>query len=380
MQNNSDNANGIKQGRIMSLDILRGFDLMMLVGLQPVMRQFLLTLNNETLNNTLLRQLDHVAWEGFSAWDLVMPLFLFMSGVTMPFSLPKYRNRAGDAAVWRRIIKRFALLFLLGMVVQGNLLGLDADRIYIYSNTLQAIAVGYLLAAPLVLYTKLPTQIASIAILLAIYTIPMTLFGDSTPQGNFAAEVDKMILGRFRDGSYMDENGIWQFASWYDYTWIWSSLTFCCTVAMGCIAGRIIKNGNDSRGRTTLLLLAIGVSLIIAGEIWDILQPMVKRIWNGSMTLYSGGWCYTLLAVFYWWIDVKGHRQGLQWLQFYGCNAITAYLLGEVINFRCIATSLLHGTEHLIGEWYPVLITAGNSLILFGILCLLYKRGIFLKV
>ena len=84
--------------RLLSLDILRGLDLFMLVGLQPVLRQFLLTLNNETLNNTLLQQLDHVQWEGFAAWDLVMPLFLFMSGVTMPFSLPKYLERNNNAA------------------------------------------------------------------------------------------------------------------------------------------------------------------------------------------------------------------------------------------------------------------------------------------
>lgn len=98
------------------------------------------------------------------------------------------------------------------------------------------------------------------------------------------------------------------------------------------------------------------------------------------MTLFSGGWCYLLLGVFYWWIDVKGHKRGCEWLLYYGCNAITAYLIGEIINFRSVANSLLHGTEQFLGDWYPVLLTAANSLILFVILALLYKNKIFLKV
>lgn len=366
--------------RLLSLDILRGFDLFLLVGLQPVLYKILTTLNNPTLNETVLRQIDHVTWEGFSAWDLVMPLFLFMSGVTMPYSLPKYRKQNCPTALWIRVIKRVLLLFFLGMLVQGNILSLNPDAIYIYSNTLQAIAIGYLLTVPLVLYLSPRKQVTAIVVLLIIYTIPMQLFGDLTPQGNFACKLDKIILGRFRDGSYLASDGTWQFASWYDYTWIWSSITFCCTMAMGSLAGHMIKNGNENRNRTALKLLLTGIVLIIAGEIWGIWHPIIKRIWSGSMTLYSGGWCFLLSAAFYWWIDVKGHKQGLTWLKYYGCNAITAYLIGEIINFSSIVDSLFHGTNQFLGEWYPVLLSAGNSLIIFGILAILYKQKIFLKV
>ena len=370
----------MKNKRILSLDILRGADLFMLVGLQPILYPLLAKSDCSFLNTTLLSQIDHVQWEGFSAWDLVMPLFLFMSGVTMPFSLPKYRQSNSTAKLWIRVIKRFILLFFLGMVVQGNILDLDPDRIYLYSNTLQAIAVGYLFTVPMALYLKPQTQIAVIVALLIIYTLPMALSGDWTPQGNFACIVDKLLLGRFRDGSYIAANGTWQFASWYDYTWIWSSLTFCCTAAMGNLAGIMIKNGNSNREKTAIRLLIMGTALIAAGEIWGIWHPIIKRIWSGSMTLYSGGWCYILLAFFYWWIDVKGHKRGLQWLQYYGCNAIAAYLLGSIINFRSVADSLLHGFEQFTGEYYPIILTAGNSRIIFGILAFLYKQKIFLKV
>lgn len=366
--------------RLLSLDVLRGFDLFMLVGLQPILWQAIDRMHESATVSMIKAQIDHVQWEGFSAWDLVMPLFLFMSGVTMPFSLPKYLSQNSNAVLWKRVIKRVIILFALGMLVQGNILALDPNRIYIYSNTLQAIAIGYLLTVPITLYLKPRTQIIAIAALLVIYTVPMLMFGDWSSQENFACLVDKYILGRWRDGSYLAEDGSWQFAKWYNYTWIWSSITFCCTVAMGSLAGSIIRKGNNNRERTALILIGTGLLLIAAGWIWGLWHPIIKRIWSGSMTLFSGGWCYLLLGIFYWWIDVKGHKRGVEWLQYYGCNAIAAYLIGEIINFRCIAHSLLRGTEQFLGDWYQVLLTACNSLILFGILALLYKNKKFFKV
>ncbi|MBQ8336487.1 MAG: DUF5009 domain-containing protein [Bacteroidaceae bacterium] len=367
-------------GRLLSLDVLRGLDLFMLVALQPVLRVFLIELDCEFLNNTLLYQLDHAQWEGFRAWDLVMPLFLFMSGVTMPYSLPKYKTQNGNIRVWRRVVRRFMLLFALGIVVQGNILSLDPDRIYLYSNTLQAIAVGYLLTVPMVLYLKPKQMLAAIASLLIIYSIPMHICGDWSPQGNFACMIDKAILGRYRDGSVINAAGAVEFAAWYDYTWIWSSLTFCCTVALGSFAGHITKNGNYNRPATAKKLFVIGIALLAAGLIAGIWQPIIKRIWTSSMTLYSAGWCYLLLSLFYWWIDVKGHSKRWEWLLYYGCNAITAYLIGEIINFRSIASSLLHGTQQYLDGWYPVLLTACNSIIVFFILKIMYKNKFFLKV
>ena len=366
--------------RLLSLDVLRGFDLFLLVALQPVLRAVLQEFNCDVLNETVLYQLDHAEWEGVRVWDIVMPLFLFMSGVTMPYSLPKYKTQNGNIKVWKRVLKRFALLFLLGMLVQGNLLALDPGRIYIYSNTLQAIAVGYLLTVPMVLYMKPRVQTAVIAILLVIYSLPMHLHGDWSAQGNFAAMVDKAVLGRFRDGSTLTADSCVLFAAWYDYTWLWSSLTFCCTVALGSFAGYLTKSGDTNRRSTARKLLLVGVLLVIAGLLCGFVQPVIKRIWSASFTLYSAGWCYLLLALFYWWIDVKGHTKGWGWLLCFGCNAITAYLVGELVNFRSIAESLLYGFAQYIGDWYPVLLTLCNSVAVFFILKLMYRNRWFLKV
>ena len=366
--------------RLLSLDVLRGLDLFLLVALQPVLLAVLRQLDCDALNDTLLYQLDHAQWEGMRVWDLVMPLFLFMSGVTMPYSLPKYRTQNGDLKVWTRVVKRFALLFLLGMLVQGNILAFNPERVYIYSNTLQAIAVGYLLTVPMVLYLKPKQQIAAIAALLVVYSIPMHLCGDWSAQGNFAAVVDTAVLGRFRDGSVLAADGSVQFAAWYDYTWLWSSLTFCCTVALGSLAGYVTKNGNNDRKAVACKLALVGAVLLVAGLLCGFIQPIIKRIWTASFTIYSAGWCYMLLALFYWWIDVKGHTKGWGWLLCFGCNAITAYLIGEMVNFRGIADSLLYGTEQYIETWYPVLLTLCNSIIVFFILKIMYRAKLFLKV
>ena len=366
--------------RLLSLDVLRGFDIFLLVALQPVLLAVLRQLDCEALNETLLYQLDHAEWEGMRVWDMVMPLFLFMSGVTMPYSLPKYRTQNGDLKVWTRVVKRFVLLFLLGMLVQGNLLALNPDRVYIYSNTLQAIAVGYLLTVPMVLYLNPKQQIFAIAALLVLYSVPMHLHGDWSAQGNWAAVIDKEVLGRFRDGSIVTDDGAVQFAAWYDYTWIWSSLTFCCTVALGSFAGYMIKNGNCDRKATARKLLLAGIVIVVAGMLMGVAQPIVKRIWTASFTLYSAGWCYLLLALFYWWIDVKGHTKGWYWLSYFGCNAITAYLIAEIIDFTSLSNSLLHGTKQYVGEWYPALLTLSKSVFIFLILKVMYRAKLFLKV
>lgn len=367
--------------RLLSLDVLRGFDIFLLVGLQPVVLKILLCLDIDFFNNTLLYHLDHAPWEGFRFWDLVMPLFLFMSGVTMPFSLPKHLKHNGNNSLWKRVFKRFIVLFALGFLVQGNIRSLNPNAIYLYSNTLQAIAVGYLLSVPITVYLKPKWQIITIASLLVIYTLPMTLCGDWSPQGNFACMLDKIVLGRFRDMTTIAADGSIVFCSWYDYTWIWSSLTFCCTVAMGNLAGWLIKNGQDNGKMTALKLLTIGVILVIIGLIWGQFQPIIKRLWTASMTVYSGGLCFISLALFYYWIDVKGHNKRIEWLQVYGYNAIVAYLLGEMINFRSIPDSLLYGLEQYIGSnWYEAILTLGNSIIIFLILHLMYKRKVFVKI
>lgn len=173
--------------RLESLDILRGFDLFLLVGLETVMHQLANTIDTPSFHS-FMWCFTHADWEGFSPWDLVMPLFMFMSGITIPFALSRYKNATDKSLVYRRILKRVVLLWIFGMMCQGNLLSLEPNRIYIYSNTLQAIAMGYLIASLLYLHTRIRTQIITVAVLLIVFWGAMEFItvqgfgGVTTPQ------------------------------------------------------------------------------------------------------------------------------------------------------------------------------------------------------
>lgn len=366
-------------GRLASLDILRGFDLFLLVFFQPVFVALGQRLNLPWLNDVLY-QFDHESWIGFRFWDLVMPLFLFMTGAAMPFSFSKFKDDPNKGAIYRKIVKRFVLLFIFGMIVQGNLLGLNPKYIYLYTNTLQAIASGYLIAAIIQLHCSFKWQIIVTFLLLLVYWIPMTFFGDFTPDGNFADKIDRLVLGRFRDGVYWGEDGNWHFSPGYTYTWIWSSLTFGVTVMLGAFAGKIMKEGKENRRKVVHTLLIMGVALISISLVWSLQMPIIKRLWTCSMTLFSGGLCFLLMGMFYYWIDYKGHTQGLNWLKIYGMNSITAYILGEIINFRCVAASVSYGLEQYLGDYYRVWLSFANYLIVFLILRMMYKDKVFLKI
>ena len=154
--------------RLESLDALRGLDLFFLVALGPLLRTLVRAIDSPHLDgvNWCLR---HVDWIGFSPWDLIMPLFLFMSGISIPFALSRFKGEADKSKLIYRLCKRVLLLWIFGMMCQGNLLSFDPDHLYLYTNTLQSIATGYIAAALLFLYTGRKTQIVLCVALLLIY-------------------------------------------------------------------------------------------------------------------------------------------------------------------------------------------------------------------
>ena len=370
--------------RLESLDALRGFDLFFLVALGPLMHSLARTANVEWLNESMW-VFSHVSWEGFSPWDLIMPLFLFMSGISMPFSLSRYKSISDKRPLLRRLAKRILLLWIFGMMCQGNLLALDPNTIYLYSNTLQAIATGYLITALLFLFTSRRTQIITAVVLLLVYLTAMQFItvdgyggGNYTPQGNLAEWIDNTVLGRFRDTAQVIDGKV-VVADWYHYTWISSSLNFGVTVLTGLFAGYIAKDKIEEKKKLKLYF-GTGITMVIAGWLWNFQMPVIKTIWTSSMVLVSSGYCFLLMGLFYYWIDYKGHRSGITWLKVYGMNSIVAYMLANVVNFRCIGESLFYGLEQYMGSYYSFLMTLWNIGAVYVIIWFMYKRGIFLKV
>ncbi len=370
--------------RLESLDALRGFDLFFLVALGPLMHSLARSAHSESLNSSMWI-FEHVASAGFSPWPWIMPLFLFMSGISMPFALSRYQSMPDKKPLLRRLCKRILLLWIFGMICQGNLLGLNPDKIYLYSNTLQAIAAGYLITALLFLFTRRRTQIITAVLLLLIYWAAMQFItvngyggGNYTPQGNLAEWIDNAVLGRFRDTAQLIDGKV-VVAEWYHYTWILSSLNFGVTVLTGLFAGYIAKDKMEER-RKLKLYFGIGAAMVLMGWLWNFQMPVIKTIWTSSMVLVSSGYCFLLMGLFYYWIDYKGHRSGITWLKVYGMNSIVAYMLANVIDFSCIGQSLLYGLEPYMGSYYSFLMTLWNVAVIYVILWIMYKKGIFLKV
>ena len=280
--------NNIPQ-RLESLDILRGFDLFMLVGLEVAMHQLSSAIDTPAFHS-FMWCFTHVDWEGFSTWDLVMPLFMFMSGITIPFALSRYKDAKDKTLVYRRILKRVILLWIFGMMCQGNLLALNPDRIYLYSNTLQSIAMGYLISSLLFLHTRIRTQIITFVLILLSFWGAMELItihgyggGNYTPDGNLAEWIEREVLGRFRDGASV-VNGEVVFPEWYRYTWILSSLNFGATVLTGLFAGYILKHKEWMPKKKLAYLFIIGASMVAIGWIWGIWHPVIKKLWTSSVS------------------------------------------------------------------------------------------------
>ena len=369
--------------RLASLDVLRGADLFFLVALGPIVNAIARAADAEWLNSSMWI-FHHVEWEGFAPWDIIMPLFMFMSGITIPFALERYR-REGDSkqALWR-IARRVVVLWIFGMMCQGNLLALDPSRIYLYTNTLQAIAVGYAVAAVMYLFTRVRTQIVTAVLLLAAYWLAMEFgsidgfgMGNYTPEGNLAEGIDRLVLGRWRDhATVVDGQVVWD--EGYHYTWILSSLTFAVTGLCGMLAGRIAKSEWSDK-RKIGWFFGAGAAMVAVAMVWSIWLPIIKIIWTSSMALFAAGISFILMGVAYYFVDYKGYTRCTEWLKVYGMNSIAAYMLSQLINFRGVASSLLYGLEQYMGEWYGVLLTLCQVGTIYLILYVMYRKKIFLK-
>ena len=367
------NKPGKVNQRLISVDALRGFDMFWIMGGHPIF----LGLDNvfhNSITGFIKQQFDHVEWFGFNFWDIIMPLFLFLAGVSMVFSFKKrLAQENAQKAIWIHTIKRVAILWLLGMIVQGKLLTYDIDKIELYSNTLQAIASGYLIATILTLYLPVKGQIAATAALMiafwGILLIPIngSTEGAYSQWGNVAYLFDRRVLGQFHDGQ--------------DYTWIISSLNFGATTMLGVFSGYMLQSEKPAIVKFRNIVL-YGVLLIAGGLLMNVWHPIIKKIWTSSFVLYSGGICALMLAIFYLVIDVYRFRWGTKWLVILGSNAILGYVAWHLFEpaFTRVSAVFVDGMKRFIGDWYQTVLYIGSFLVIFLILRFMYNRKMFIKI
>lgn len=368
-------------GRLESLDILRGLDLFILVFFQPVfMRLAMATGGDNVLKKIFGTLFTHVEWEGFHLWDQVMPLFMFMAGVSIPFAFSKFKKGEVSASrMFRRILKRVVLLWIFGAIVQGNLLNLDPSSLYLYTDTLQAIAMGYLFASLFYMYLPLKGLIAITLILPCIYTAGMLLTGSYGPGVNLAEVIDRRILGRFLYGATVSD-GVVTFADWYHIGWIYSTLNFVTTVMTGLLTGYLLKAETVTVRKKMILMLAVGAGLLVASYLLSFWEPVIKRLWTSSMCFLSSGISILLMALSYYVIDVRKWRKGLSWLKIYGMNSILAYMLFNTLDVNSLFHFWFHGLEQYIHGFYPFVLMAAKCTTILLILWYFNKKAIYLKV
>jgi len=354
------------------LDALRGFDMFWIIGGSWLVLGLAKAGRGEVWDQ-LAQQFHHVPWEGFRIIDLVMPLFLFIVGAAMPFSFAKRLVR-GDSKgkLWKHLIWRVVILFLLGMVAQGNVLAFDLSKLRIFCNTLQAIAAGYLIASILLLYANLKWQAAATGGLLLLFwalimlvPVPGHAAGVLTAETNLAVYLDSVILGRFQGST--------------TYSWILSSMTFGATTMLGVLAGQQLLQDKSNRSKV-LWLLSAGIGCLVAGWLWGKWFPIVKHIWTSSYVLYSDGMCYLLLMVFYLVIDVWGFRRWAFPFVVIGTNSIAVYMATRLFDFRIVGDIFVEGVGDRLGDWYDFVRAAAGFAVIWLILWWMYRKKSFVKI
>lgn len=356
----------------MSIDVLRGFDMLLIIFAD----KFFFSLNKGAGTATtgfLANQFEHPDWFGFHIYDIVMPLFLFVVGVVIPFSMEKrIQNGESKIKLYSHIIRRFVILFILGWIVQGHLLDLDLEKFAVFSNTLQAIAVGYLFSTIAYMHLSKNNRYILFVVLLIVYAallalpnIPNVGKSELLPDKSFAIYIDRLVFRQFDDGT--------------QYTWLITGLGFTATTLSGLFAGELLKS-SFSQKKILQTLIIVGVLGIIAGQVWGIWHPIIKKLWTSSFVLFLSGICYLLLAFFYWIIDIKNYRKWAYPLNVIGTNAITAYVISHVLNFSEIAKYILFGFEKYLKGYYEMVTTIGGFGIIYILLLYMYKNKTVIKV
>lgn len=369
--------------RIESIDVLRGVDMFMLTGGAAIIASGATLWGDKETAAWVVGQLSHAAWgEPLTCWDMVMPLFIFIVGASMPFAFAKYRERGGErwwAPTLLRVLRRVLLLFVLGMVVQGNLCSAEPERMALFCNTLQAIAEGYLIAAiGLLLGGGLRGQVCTALALLAVYWALLRFVpyagnagGIFRPDNNLAIYIDRALQGTWADGT--------------PYSWILTAMSFGALTLMGCAGGELIRRYCSVR--SMVLLLGSGVGCLVAGALLAYDTPIIKHIYTSSAVLWCGGWCLLLLGVFHLLFDFRTWLAPLAYpFKVIGCNAMLAYLLAETPGlhghtlWHSIAAPLLGATAQLCGEASVFVYHVLSYTLFWLVFFFLYRHRAFLRV
>ncbi len=422
-------------GRLMSIDALRGFDMFWIIAGDALIYALSRMAGEKgegfSIFKFLAYQLEHADWAGFRFYDLIFPLFVFIVGVSIVFSLTKELEQGGRPAALRRIIRRVLLLFAISILYSGGFKGLWPDMRLL--GVLNRITLCYGAAAMIFLFFK-PRQVVAIcAGLLVGYWAMMSfipirdirladepLAELAIKAGNPAAATSltsstnpstvknspalafahqqfdattNFVTGKFEPGYNLAHHVDFQvlpgkkWDRYYDPEGLLSTIPAIGTCLLGIFAGLLLRSRHFCDKWKLAYLVGFGLGAVLLGWLWNEQFPVVKKIWSSSFVLVAGGYSALLLATFYWVVDVKQWRGWCMPFVWFGSNAITIYLANTLVGgFRSVAQRFVGGDIRAFFEtnvtkgFGDLVVAVVGMLLAFLFLRFLYQRKLFLRL
>ncbi len=364
--------------RMLSLDALRGFDMLFIMGgaaLLAALAQWWPCVFTEEL----ALQMKHVEWHGLRHHDTIFPLFLFIAGISFPFSLAKLQQDGrSSAAIHWKVLRRGLTLVVLGIIYNGLLSSWDLCHAR-YASVLGRIGLAWMFAAFIYIHTSWRQRIGITAALLVGYWLLMRFVAAPdgggadiySAQGSIAGYIDRLLLpGKVYRGN-IDPEGIL------------STIPAIATALLGMFTGdwvRLECQGLTPAKKAAWMAIA-ALPLLALGLLWNLDFPINKSLWTSSFVLVVAAYSLLLFALFYYVIDVLGCRRWCFFFTVIGLNSITIYLAQKFVDFHFTADAIFSGLIKLLPESsQPFFTAAAYITVCWLFLYALYRLRIFLKV
>ena len=362
--------------RLLSIDTLRGFDMLMIAGAGA----FISLLYGKTgwgWVDALALQFEHPPWHGFTFYDFIFPLFLFIAGLSLPFSLNKgVALGMSKRDLYIKAFKRMLILIALGIIDKNAPVPFFEPSQIRYVGVLNRIGIAGFITTVLYLnfdFTKRIFWIAGFLLFYyaALFLIPVPGYGagDLSFEGNLTGWIDRNFLpGILRQGTY-DELGIL------------TQIPALCLTILGSLAGDMLRrNDHTDQKKLGNLALAGIICLVIAG-LWSLHFPINKHLWSSSFIMLTGGMSFLTFALFYWVIDIQKIRGWTFFFVVIGMNSLTIYLAYRLVDFGFTSRLLFEGLYvHMDEKWHPVFESLGALALVWVFLYVLYRLKVFVKI
>jgi len=366
---------GEQTNRQISIDVLRGFAMFLIlsmdIGGAPIFETFT-RLWGEDFAKAAADQFSYPFVHGLKLCFIAMPMFLFVVGLVMPFSLNNRREKKDNKKIYGHIVKRSLILFILGLIAGGHLLHLEFANMPVYNNVLEYISISYLVCAVLILNTNTRVQMIVTGILLLLYWLLFVFIpvpgggGDHfSKQMNLAIYIDNILLGPFHSpGSGR----------------VLSTISFIANMLLGVFAGQIIFGNRDKKEKVKRLFI-YGAAMVLAGTVWGQFYPVIRVLWTSSFVLVTCGISTLLLAFLYLIIDIWGYSKWAFFFVLFGANSIAIYMMAHLFDFRLIGDVFVGGLSRLFGpNGHDFIQAVGAMTVMWLIVYWMYRKKIFIKV